>query len=154
MEKLINPHLHYILCGVGEKQKELQEQADKADLHDNVHSLGYRNDVNELYETSDCFVMPSFREGLSRSVMEAMASGMPCVVSKIHGNTDLVIDKKGGFLCDLSKSDEFANAIGLLCSNALLCAERGRFNETKIREFDVSLVEKEIRCIYTELLGG
>ena len=153
MEKLRNPHLHYILCGVGEKQKELQRQADKAGLHDNVHFLGYRNDVKELYGMSDGFVMPSFREGLSRSIMEAMASGLPCIVSKIRGNTDLVMDTVGGSLCDPAESDEFANAIGLLCSNVLLCAEMSRFNKTKIREFDTSVVEKEIGCIYAEVLG-
>ena len=88
MEKLRNPCLYYILCGVGEKQKELQEQADKAGFHDNVHFLDYRNDVKELYRASDCFVVPSFREGFSRSIMEAIASGLPCIVSKIRGNTD------------------------------------------------------------------
>lgn len=81
MEKLRNPHLHYILCGVGDNHKALQDHADKVGLHDNVHFLGYRNDVKELYEMSDCFVMPSFRDGLSISIMEAMASGLPCVVS-------------------------------------------------------------------------
>lgn len=55
MKKLRNPHLHYILCGVGEKQMKLQEQADKAGVHDNVHFLGYRNDVKDLYEASDLF---------------------------------------------------------------------------------------------------
>ena len=153
MEKLRNPHLHYILCGVGEKQIELQEQADKAGLHNNVHFLGYRNDVKELYGASDCFVMPSFREGLSRSIMEAMASGLPCIVSKIRGNTDLVIDNNGGFLCYPSECDDYANAIDALCSNLLLCAEMSRFSKTKIREFDASVVEKEIRCIYAEVLG-
>lgn len=120
MGKLKNPHLHYILCGIGEKQKELQEQADKVGLHNNVHFLGYRNDVKELYETSDCFVMPSFREGLSRSIMEAMASSLPCVVSKIRGNTDLIMNNIGGFICDPSKCDEFANAIDSICSNTSL----------------------------------
>lgn len=153
MEKLRNPHLHYLLCGVGEKQIELQEQADKAGLHNNVHFLGYRNDVKELYGASDCFVMPSFREGLSRSIMEAMASGLPCIVSKIRGNTDLVIDNNGGFLCYPSECDDYANAIDSLCNNLLLCAEMSRFNKTKIREFDASVVEKAIGCIYTEVIG-
>lgn len=59
----------------------------------------------------------------------------------------------GGFLCDLSECDEFANAIGSLCSNELLCAEMSRFNKSRIKEFDASVVEKVIGCIYTEVLG-
>lgn len=71
MEKLQNKKIHYILCGVGDRQTDLQEQADRAGLHNNVHFLGYRSDVKKLYEAADCFVMPSLREGLSRSLMEA-----------------------------------------------------------------------------------
>lgn len=151
MEKLNSKNIHYILCGIGENREELQEQADKAGLHDNVHFLGFRNDVNKLYEAADCFVMPSFREGLSRSVMEAMASGLPCVVSKIRGNTDLITDNKGGFLCEPSDSEGFAQAIGLLCDNKPLCDEMSRFNKTKIKDFDTSVSEKAMRSIYTEV---
>lgn len=153
MEKLKNKNVHYILCGAGEKQAALQAQADKAGLHDNVHFLGYRNDVKELYQAADCFVMPSFREGLSRSIMEAMASGLPCVVSKIRGNTDLVVENKGGFLCKPADSDGFATAIESLCSNKSLGEAMSRFNRTHIKEFDASVVEKAIECIYTEVLG-
>ena len=72
MEKLRNKNVYYILCGVGEKESKLKEQANKAGLFENIRFLGYRNDVKELYEAADCFVMPSFREGLSRSIMEAI----------------------------------------------------------------------------------
>lgn len=69
-------------------------------LDDYIHFLGYRNDIKELYRASDIFVMPSLREGLSRSIMEAMASGLPCVVSNIRGNTDLLENTNSGFLCE------------------------------------------------------
>lgn len=152
IEKLKNKNVYYILCGVGEKESELKEQADKAGLFENIRFLGYRNDVKELYEASDCFVMPSFREGLSRSIMEAMASGLPCVVSKIRGNTDLITNNKGGFLCEPSNSEEFAEAINFLCKNKPLCSEMNQFNKTKIRDFDISVAERAIRSIYAEVL--
>ena len=153
MEKLKNENLYYILCGVGEKRSDLQKQADKADLHNNVRFLGYRSDVKELYEAADCFVMPSFREGLSRSIMEAMASGLPCVVSKIRGNSDLIIENKGGFLCKPSDVDGFAETIKLLYWNKNVREDMSRFNKMRIEKFDVSEVEKEMRNIYAEVLG-
>lgn len=152
METLNSKKIHYILCGIGEKQIELQMQADRAGLHDNVHFMGYRNDVKELYEAADCFVMPSFREGFSRSLMEAMASGLPCVVSKIRGNNDLISDNKGGFLCEPQNSAGFAKAIGSLCANKTLCDGMSSFNKEKIKEFDLSASEKAMRSIYTEVL--
>lgn len=97
--------------------------------------------------------MPSLREGLSRSIMEAMASGWPCVVSKIRGNTDLIDRNKGGFLCDPIDSDGFAEAIGSLCRNTSLCAKMSEFNKMKIKEFATSVVEEEMKHIYAEVLG-
>lgn len=153
MEKLKNKNVYHILCGVGEKESELKEQANKTGLFENIRFLGYRTDVRELYEAADCFVMPSFREGLSRSVMEAMASGLPCVVSEIRGNNDLITDNKGGFLCEPSDSEGFAEAIGLLCDNKPLCDKMSLFNKTKIKDFDTSVSEKAMESIYAEVLG-
>ncbi len=152
MEKLHRMNIHYVLCGVGDKQDELQRQADIAGLHDNVHFLGYRKDVKDLYQAADCFVMPSFREGLSRSIMEAMASGLPCVVSKIRGNVDLVDEGKGGFLLAPTDADGFASAIEKLYGSQALQNEMRGYNLEKIKEFDSSVVEEEIKNIYRNTL--
>lgn len=151
MEKLGNKKIHYILCGVGDKTDCLKKQADDAGLSENVHFLGYRNDVKELYEAADCLVMPSLREGLSRTIMEAMASGLPCIVSKIRGNVDLIDEGKGGFLCEAKSADEFAAAIGRLCASGDLKEKMSVYNKKKIKVFDVSEVEKEVKAIYTEV---
>lgn len=149
---LNNRNLHYFLCGVGDEEKELRKIAKERNVYDQVHFLGYRTDVKKLLKATDIFVMPSIREGLSRSLMEAMASGLPCIVSDIRGNTDLIMRNKGGFLCKPTDSDGFAKVIDTLYKSSLLCEKMGRFNKMKIKEFDTSVVEKEIRCIYTEIL--
>ena len=59
---------------------------------------------------ADLFVFPSFREGLSVALMEAMASGLPIVCSKIRGNVDLVMDHKGGYLV---KPDDVSEFVGV-----------------------------------------
>ena len=124
---------------------------DQSDLNNYVHFLGYRNDAQELYKASDCFVMPSFREGLSRSIMEAMASGLPCIVSKIRGNTDL-IDTNGGYVCNPANAEEFSEAIFDLCSNIEQCKIMGEYNKSKIKKYDSSVVESMLRGIYAEVL--
>lgn len=147
MAKLKNPNIHYILCGIGEKQAELQAQADSAGLHDRAHFLGYRTDVKELFGAADIFLLPSFREGLSRSLMEAMASGLPCVVSRIRGNSDLT-EENGGFLCDPKSSDEFSAAMEKLAGDRELSAAMGDFNRKKIKKFDFSVVVECMTDIY------
>ena len=153
MEKLQNKNIHYVLCGIGEKQAELQAQADRAGLHDNVHFLGYRNDVERLYNAADCFVMPSFREGLSRSMMEAMAMGLPCVASAIRGNVDLIEDGKGGYLCPSTDVDGFAQAIRNIFEDSDMREKMREHNLARIKGFDISVVEQEIKRIYEEVLG-
>ena len=76
-----------------------------------VHLLGYRENMAELYKISDLFVLPSFREGLSRSLMEAMVFGLPCVCSKIGGDIDLIIEGEGGLLYSPNDINGFAEAI-------------------------------------------
>lgn len=149
MEKLKKPNIHYILCGVGEKQTELQAQADKAGLHGKVHFLGYRTDVKELYEASDCFVMPSFREGLSRSIMETMASGLPCVVSKIRGNVDLIDEGKGGATFDPYSIVDCKNAIQKVLKSDY--SEISKYNLEKIKNFSFDNVKDKIKKIYKNI---
>ena len=155
LEKLKNKNIHYILCGVGDKKDELSAMAQSAGISENIHFLGYRTDIKALYNASDCFVMPSYREGLSRSAMEAMASGLPCILSDIRGNRDLIENGSGGFLCKPDDASGFSEAISKLFSNSLLCEKMKEYNLKKIKDFDTSVVEKEIREIYiNELIRG
>jgi glycosyltransferase involved in cell wall biosynthesis len=151
LKQLDNKNIHYVVCGIGEKEAELQAQVNEAGLADNVHFVGYRNDVNELYKIADCFTMTSLREGLPRSVMEAMASGLPCIVSKIRGNVDLIDECQGGYLCDPTDAAGFAKAINKLCSDSDLREKMGQYNLDKIKNFDISVVEKAMADIYAEV---
>lgn len=89
--------VYYIIAGKGDLQEHLQSVINDLELTDRVKLLGFRGDVFELCHAADIFVFPSFREGLSVSVMEAMACGLPVVCSQIRGNIDL-IDENGGKL--------------------------------------------------------
>ena len=155
LEKLKNKNIHYILCGEGDKKEALKEMAESSGVSENVHFLGYRTDIKALYNASDCFVMPSYREGLSRSAMEAMASGLPCILSDIRGNRDLIENGSGGFLCKPDDASGFSEAVSKLFGNSLLCEKMKVYNLKKINDFDTSVVEKEIREIYiNELIRG
>lgn len=148
MEKLGQVNIHYVLCGVGDQEESLRQQAHAAGLHNRVHFLGFRKDVKELYKMSDCFVMPSQREGLSRSIMEAMASGLPCIASRIRGNTDLLDGTDGGFLCNTMDVSAYAEKIKLLAGDAELRKRMGRNNLQTIEKFSTETVTDEIRRIY------
>jgi len=138
--------VHYIIVGNGDKREYLQNLIDDEGLTGRVKLLGYRSDVKDLYITSDIFAFPSFREGLSVALMEAMASGLPCVVSRIRGNIDL-IDENGGALFDPHSVEECRNAINKVLSNNSVKFDA--YNANKIRQFGNLNVLEEIKNIYT-----
>ena len=80
----------YVICGQGPLKDEYIRLAEKLGVDDRVILAGYRTDVMDFYGMADLFVLPSRQEGLSVALMEAMASGLPCIVSNIRGNTDLI----------------------------------------------------------------
>lgn len=150
LSKLRHESLHYIICGTGSKYDELKKMTSDNGLDDYILFLGYRNDIKELYRASDIFVMPSLREGLSRSIMEAMASGLPCVVSNIRGNVDLIRNKKGGFLCDPRNVSSFAEAIKDCVS--IYKNEFGQFNKSEVKKFDLQTVVEKLNEIYSDVI--
>lgn len=136
----------YIIVGKGILEEELRETAKKAGIEDKVILAGFRRDVADFYSAADYFVFPSFREGLSVSLMEAMASGLAIVCSRIRGNTDLVDEHDGGFLFDPSSEADLTAAIkDVLAADALAIREH---NAKKIADFDKKSVEKMMANIY------
>lgn len=145
-------NVHYIICGTGPEQIALQKLAESLGVRDRIHFLGFRSDIKELLQASDIFLFTTLQEGLPRSLMEAMASGLPCIVSKIRGNVDLIDDGKGGYLCEANDSDSFAEKLLFLIENPNIRKIHSNSNLERIKDFDVKAIKHEIREIYNEVL--
>ena len=150
LAKLKNNKLHYVIAGMGNLKIYLSKLSKELDVENNVHLIGFRNDIAELYKISDIFVHPSFREGLPVALMEAMASGLPCVVSRIRGNVDLIRNKK--MLCNPNSIDDFARAIYELESSKFERKETGKQNRVNIHCCSVEKVVALITSIYEAAL--
>lgn len=145
ISQLNNPNIHYTIAGEGDKRDYLLQLSKDLGIVEHVHLLGYRTDVAEFYKTADIYTLPSIREGLNVSLMEAMASGLPCVVGNIRGNVDL-IDNNGGVLFDPHSKDDCKVALSSLLNSDL--AEMGEYNTEKIKSFSVEKVNKIMLGIY------
>lgn len=139
----LGENIHYVIAGEGDKKNYLNQLSNECGVEERVHLLDYRSDVKDLYSMSNAFVFPSFREGLSVSLMEAMASGLPCAVSRIRGNVDL-IDKNGGALFDPHSVDECAQAI----MSSLKGENYGMYNKEKIKKFSNAEVLNKMKLLY------
>lgn len=147
-----NPNLHYLICGRGTQIDELKQYSRELGVEGQIHFLGYRTDIKELSLASDFFLFASLQEGLPRSTMEAMCAGLPCVVSDIRGNNDVVDDGKGGYLVSPRDAASFAKAINLLISSKDVATAMSKYNKEKIKEYDIEVVKKEILDIYRQVL--
>ena len=144
--------IRYVLVGRGERMEALQAQARELGITDRVIFTGYRNDVAELYPAADAFFFPSFREGLPVALMEAMASGLPAIVGKIRGNTDLIDDGVEGLYMPLTPEGA-AEAIRKLYDDSALRSRLGEAAREKVRRFSAPEVQRKMREIYIETLG-
>lgn len=141
--------LHYLICGQGEELDNLKSLAKQLNIENQIHFLGFRTDIKELLAAADIFLFTTLQEGMPRSMMEAMAAGLPCIASRIRGNVDLLDDNKGGFLCDPTDIDQFVSAIKKC--NVNTCHTFGEHNLNAIKQYDIHVVEEEIRKIYEEV---
>ena len=141
--KLNNPHVHYFICGKGPEEVNLKKLAENLGVDKQVHFLGFRNDIKELLKASDTFLFTSKQEGLARSLMEAMASKIPCVVSKIRGNTELIVNNENGFLC--SGLDDYVNAINKIMQSPDLAY---KIKEKGYKHLNNFSIEKVIDCLF------
>lgn len=153
LSKLNNKNIKYIICGAGALKDEYTEIAKTYNISDQVIFAGFRSDTEKFYHSSDVFVFPSFREGLPVSLMEAMASGLPCIASNIRGNRDLIVPSEGGFLIDNpADSDAFAVQIQLLYDNCELRKKYGSFNAAAIKKFSLDTVMAQMIDIYKQYI--
>lgn len=80
--KQSEPNAQLLLIGRGENEEKIRELVESKQLNDSVHFLGIRNDVEAIMKAMDVFLFPSLYEGLGIVVIEAQASGLPCIVSE------------------------------------------------------------------------
>lgn len=152
IEQLHNPNIYFVMCGIGEKKAELEQYVKEHGLEKHIRFVGFRNDLHEILQTSDCFVLSSFREGLSVALMEAMAEGLPVVCGRIRGNVDLIKDGKGGILVSPENKEDYEAAIRKLYEmkhKELAAFQRlGQINAENVKSFGRSTVERLMENVY------
>jgi len=103
--------LHLVIAGSGETLVELQEQALRLGISENVEWLGLIEETAEFFQRLDIYVQPSFAEGLPNSVMEAMVAQRPVLASNIGGNNDLIEHGVSGLLFNAGDSNSLAQQL-------------------------------------------
>ena len=145
--KVGKSNLHYYICGQGPDEEKLISLAEELGIKNQIHFMGYRTDIKELLQAADVFLFTTLQEGMSRSLMEAMASGLPCIASRIRGNTDLLNDSNGGILCD--SIEDYVVAINKVVGDPALRMKMRINNLETIPHYSLGEISKKLEDVYT-----
>jgi glycosyltransferase involved in cell wall biosynthesis len=128
-----NAETDLVLVGDGPLRTELESLSCELGIAHRVHFLGIRDDVPEVLAAADVFVLSSLSEGASITLLEAMASSLPVVVTDVGGSPEIVRDTVDGLLTPRGDADAMARAIRRLLDDPSAASSMGRSGATRIR---------------------
>ena len=145
--------LNIILWTVGEKLKtDRQGSFNIPDNMPNVRILGYRSDIPDILHSADIFILPSHREGMPRSIIEAMMASLPVVATNIRGSREEVLNGKTGILVPVENVSALRKAILELSENSEMRSSMGI--EGKKRALDLydesKVIDKQLMYLNLE----
>ena len=118
-----------------------------------VHFSGFAKDVRRTLLGASLFILPSRREGLSNSLLEAMSLGMPCIATDISGNQDLIQHGKSGLLVSSGNANALADAVIYMLDNPGKAKEMGYNARTTIeQQYNISYIADRYIELYRELI--
>lgn len=142
-----------LIIGDGPSRTALESLADTFDSRPRISFAGHRTDAARLLTAFDAFVLPSAFEGMSNSLMEAMQNSLPCVVSDIPANLELIRPDENGLSFPLGNCPALAKTLLRLLGDQSLSRQLGAAaRETIIQNFATEIVEAKWCRLYRQLV--
>lgn len=143
-----------LIVGDGPLRAKLEQAAVQHEVADRVKFLGFRDDVVKILRASDVFVLSSYREGLSLSVLEAMACSKPVVATKVGGTPEMIIDGETGYLVPCGFPERIEVAVMKLYINRETARQIGENARRKVEEtFNLKKMVEGYRALYESMSG-
>jgi glycosyltransferase involved in cell wall biosynthesis len=126
------PSCKLIILGDGPERNHLEECIAELNLEQDVFLPGFNSEISSNIKHADIFILPSFFEGISISLLEAMSAGLPVIASNVGGNVELIEHNINGFLFSPENTDRLAQCILNLCRDQ---ATRSKFSDNTRQKF-------------------
>ncbi|MDM0546286.1 glycosyltransferase family 4 protein [Clostridium perfringens] len=139
----------------GDRDLECKESIEKFKENKNIKFMGKRDDINKLLSISDIFCLPSYREGMPRSIIEAMAMENAIIATNIRGSREEVLDGETGFLINLNNPKEIEEKIKYLKENKVLLESMKKNGRKRAEElYDEGKVVMKQLDVFKKLLNN
>lgn len=133
-----------IIVGSGPDEDKMKNLVSRLGIDNNIRFLGQTSEVVRYYQASDIFVLPSYAEGMSNSLLEAMACGLPVIASRIGGVVDVIEDGKTGILFEPGDISGLSSALVRLANDAELRQRLGiEARKKMVKDFSIERVAEE-----------
>lgn len=140
--RLHDENIYYSICGKGPYRETLEHLIQKHHLEKQVRLLGYRNDVQDVLQSADCFAFPSKREGLGIAAIEALACEVPVIASDNRGSREYMCHLENGIVCQADKVADFMHAICRMRQSRQLRREMGEHGRRTAERFSIEATDK------------
>lgn len=149
----LKDRLRLVMVGDGPLRADCQMLLEGAGIADLAWLPGERNDIPEIMRGLDCFVLPSLAEGISNTILEAMASGLPVIATNVGGNADLVTAGKTGEIIPAANPDAMAQEILRLAHEPALAKDMGLTGRDLVeKKFSMNAMVAAYQGTYDKLL--
>lgn len=142
----------YQIVGPLEENSQRLNESILKKYDDIVDRLGPRNDVLELLSRADAFILPTFREGFSRVLLEAAAVGLPCITTNVPGVGEIVRHEKEGLIAEVRNSQALASAMIRLATEPELADACAKNALERVTLFSLKTVANQYISIYNQLI--
>ena len=144
------PNARLILVGEGPERRRILQLLDELNLTNVVTLTGYRRDVRELLSALDLYVNTSVFEGVSLTILEAMAAGLPVVATRVGGTPEVVVDGSTGLLVPPRDPSRVAGAVQELLCDTRKRDEFGRAGRRRLeQQFSIGRMVSEYHRVYS-----
>lgn len=149
----LRSRLRLVIVGDGPMRNDIFTLVNQLGIADLTWMPGGRNDIPELLRGLDCFVLPSLSEGISNTILEAMATGLPVIATDTGGNPELIDHQETGLLVGVKDVSAMANAIvflALSCEKAKQMGMNGR--DKVVSSFSIDSMVRTYCRLYDQVL--
>jgi glycosyltransferase involved in cell wall biosynthesis len=151
----LKDRMRLVMVGEGPLRASSQAILDGAGLGELAWLPGERDDVPELMRGLDCFVLPSLAEGISNTILEAMATGLPVIATGVGGNAELVSHGRTGEIVPAADPDALARALVDMARSPQRAATMGREGRIEVeRRFSLPAMVQAYQDLYDRQLAA
>jgi len=147
-------HARLLLVGDGDERSDIESLVSKLGINDAVIFTGFQTDTKKYMSMIDVYVLSSFSEGTSMTLLEAMSFSTCCIVTAVGGNVEIIEDRKNGYIVESDNTQQLSNTMSKLIDDKHARDQMGNAaKKTFDQKFDLNQMVQSYKEIYLSITG-